>query len=478
VFCSSPHLPRRLVIYAFVGGRVRSHIASGANHAARVLPSAFDESRTLIWTGGLAGTMNEDISYIGTRHVWGGTKPLGLHAADRRQHVHIIGGTGTGKTTLLRNLVIQSIERGDGFALIDPHGDHAEEILDCIPRWRTKHVVYFNPADEEFPIGINLLAHNGDHNRHLVASAIVGAFKSLWADSWGPRLEYTLFSAVAALRECQNVSLLGVHRMLIDARYRRWVVNKVSDPIIRSYWEREFAEYDKRFLNEVVSPVLNKTGQLFASAPIRRILCQVRSGVDVRYMMDNRRIFIANLSKGQIGEDKANLLGSLLITQFQLAALSRANIPESERQDFHLYVDEFHNFTTNSFSGLLSETRKFHLCLVLAGEHLSQISSDVQQAVLGNVGTIISFRVGDADGQLLAREFGRGYDASHFTNLANYEVMTKLLTHGRYGEPMLARTLPPLPVLHHRRDVVIRSSRERYATPQRIVDDRIRQWFK
>jgi hypothetical protein len=297
---------------------------------------------------------HEHFIHAGIRRVWGGEEPFGFLPADRRYHTYVIGKTGSGKTSLLSNLLIQDIALGHGVALIDPHGDLAEELLDNIPPWRSDHLVYFNPDDRDYPIGFNPLAHVQPDSRDLIASGVVDSFKSIWRESWGPRLEYTLYNAVAALCHCQNVTLLGVQRILTDDSYRRWVVRQIGDPALRIFWTREFAGYDRRFLGEVIAPIQNKIGQLLMAPMIRNILGQVRSKIDFRFMMDDRRIFIANLSKGRLGADKTNLLGSLLVTEFQHAAMSRANIPEHDRQDFHLFVDEFANFCTDSFTSLYS----------------------------------------------------------------------------------------------------------------------------
>jgi hypothetical protein len=344
---------------------------------------------------------DSDIAYIGIREVWEGTEPFGLLPGDRRQHVYAVGKTGTGKTTLLRNLLLQDIANGHGVGLIDPHGDLASELLDVIPPARSDDLVYFDPSDFDHPIGLNLFEQVAPQNRHLIASGIVGAFKGIWKDSWGPRLEYLLYASTAALLECENVSLLGVQRMLVGESYRRWVVRQVRDPLLRAFWQREFAAYDKRFLAEVLAPVQNKVGQLLLAAPLRNILGQIRSGIDVRFMMARGRIFIANQAKGRLGEDKANLLGALLVTQFQLAAMARSDMPEASRCDFYLYVDEFQNFTTESFASILSEARKYRLNLTLSHQYMGQLRPEIRDAVFGNVGTLIAFRVGHADGKIL-----------------------------------------------------------------------------
>jgi len=416
-------------------------------------------------------------TFIGWRQQWGGTTPFGLSRADRRHHLYLIGKTGAGKTTLLRNLIIQDIEAGEGVGVIDPHGDLASELLDFIPPWRTDHVVYFNPADQEYPIAFNLLRAVTPDSRHLVASGIVGALKSIWRDSWGPRLEYILYAACAALLECENVSILGVQRMLSDARYRDWVVRQVQDPAVRAFWLQEFGRYDKRFLQEVIAPVQNKVGQLLMAPPIRNIFGQVQSKIDPRFMMDHRRILIANLSKGRLGEDKANLLGALLVTQFQRAAMERADTPEHERVDFFLHLDEFHNFSTDSFASILAEARKYRLSLTLSHQYVDQLRDEVRDAVFGNVGSLIAFRVGETDATRLEREYGGGFTARQFADLGNHEICAKLLMDGTHREPFLGTTFPPISPKYQRRDTIIRRSRERYGTPRPLVEERIRRWL-
>src|SRR6266496_2456592 len=274
--------------------------------------------------------MRDDTRYILNRHVWGGLVPFGLCRADRRQHLYVVGKSGTGKSTLLKNLIVQDIQAGEGVALIDPHGDLAEEILDYIPANRIEHVVYFNPADREYPIGLNLLHGVPSDARHLVASGIVGSFKGIWRDSWGPRLEYILYNAVSALLDFRNATLLGVNRMLTDEEFRAKVIRQISDPFIRAFWAEEYESYDERFKREAIAPIQNKVGQFLLNPVVRNILGQVKSKVSIPFMMDNERLFIANLSKGSLGHEKANLLGSLIVTQFQLAAMARANRPENE----------------------------------------------------------------------------------------------------------------------------------------------------
>ena len=421
--------------------------------------------------------MNPDTPIIiGERLGWGDPQIFGISPADCRQHVYIIGKTGSGKTTLLRNMIVQHIALGHGVGLIDPHGDLAEELLNYVPPRRADHLVYFNPGDLEFPIGFNLLANIAPDERHLVASGIVGAFKNIWRDSWGPRLEYILYNAVAALLDCPNSTLLGVNRMLTDAKYRSWVIRQIKDPFIRAFWAEEYAGYDPRFQREAIAPIQNKLGQFLLNPVIRNILGQVKAKVSIPFVMDDSRIFIANLSKGHLGHDKANLLGSLLVTQFQLAAMARANRPESERRDFHLFIDEFQNFSTDAFASILAEARKYRFCLVLSHQYIDQLSLPVRQAVFGNVGTVIAFRIGYTDAEIMEKEFGKTFSAAAIADLDRYEATVKLLEDGTNKEPFRARMLPPLSDRKGRKKKLIGRSRERFATPRALVEEKLERW--
>jgi len=421
--------------------------------------------------------MDKHIIELGTRRYWGDPVHFGIAPHDQRHHIYVIGKTGSGKTTLLRNMIIQHIAQGHGVGVIDPHGDMAEELLDHVPPTRADHLVYFNPADIDFPIGLNLLANVPLKERHLVVSGIIEAFKSLWRDSWGPRLEYILRNAITALMECQNTTLLGVNRLLTDDDYRRWVVNQVRDPFIRDYWQKEYESYDPRFQREAIAPIQNKVGQFLLTPVLRNILGQVRNRVDFRFMMDDKRLFIANLSKGRLGHDKSNLLGSLLVTQFQLAAMSRASQPEENRRDFYLFIDEFQNFSTDAFASILAEARKYRLCLTLSHQYIDQLSLPVRQAVFGNVGTLIAFRVGHTDAEVLQKEFGNTFQASTMADLDRYEIILKLLEDGANKEPFRAKTLSPLENRVGRRNKLIACSRERFASPRGIIEDKLNRWL-
>jgi energy-coupling factor transporter ATP-binding protein EcfA2 len=414
---------------------------------------------------------------IGERHGWGDPRLFGISKVDQRQHIYIIGKTGSGKSTLLRNLIIQHIARGDGVGLIDPHGDLAEELLHHIPPHRADHLVYFNPGDIEFPIGLNLLANVPVDDRHLVASGIVGAFKGIWRDSWGPRLEYILYNAVSALLDCRNATLLGVNRMLTDDAFRAKVVRQIKDPFIRAFWAEEYAGYDERFKREAIAPIQNKLGQFLLNPVVRNILGQVKAKVNIPFVMDNGRLFIANLSKGRLGHDKANLLGSLLTTQFQLGAMARSNRPEEERRDFYLFIDEFQNFSTDAFASILAEARKYRSCLILSHQYIDQLPLPIRQAVFGNVGTLVSFRVGYTDAEVLEKEFGKTFPATAIADLGRYEAMVKLLEDGTNREPFRSKMLPPLENRVGRKDKLIAQSRERFAMKRAVSEAKLNRWM-
>jgi hypothetical protein len=431
------------------------------------------------WRRDLRGDMHNHTIFIGERDVWGGKQQVGLHHADRRHHLYTIGKTGVGKTTLIRNMALADIRAGHGVGVIDPHGDLAEDLLDYIPRNRIDDVIYFNPADRDYPIGLNLFRDSLPRRpKHLVASGIVGIFKSIWKDSWGPRLEYILYAAAAALLECPNVSLLGIQRILVDPRYRARIVKQIKDPVVRSFWLNEFENYDKKFLQEAIAPIQNKVGQLLMAPPIRNVLGQVGSKINPRSIMDDRKIFIANLSKGKLGEDKSRLLGAVLVTEFQLAAMSRASVPEHERVDFYLTIDECHNFMTDTFASILSESRKMRLCLTLSHQYTGQLHDEIRDAVFGNVGTMISFRVGESDAEVLSRAFDQVYPARRFTELSNYEAIVKGLEHGEQREPFFTKTFAPIGRRYGRRKTIIEQSRIKYANRRVDVEDKIARWME
>jgi energy-coupling factor transporter ATP-binding protein EcfA2 len=403
---------------------------------------------------------------------------FGIKEADRRLHMYVIGQTGTGKSTLLKNMAIADMREGNGVAVIDPHGELVEDILNFVPRSRTNEVVYFNPSDTAYPIGLNILEAQNEDEKQLVASSLISVFKHQWKDFWGPRLEHILHNCVLALMDTPGTTLLGVYRMLADSTYRREIVSHVKDPIVRLFWEKDFAEYSPQFQKEITSPIQNKIGQLL-TIPLRNIVGQSRSTIDLKFIMDNKRILLVNLAKGRIGEDKANLLGSVLVTKLYLAALERQAMPESERKDFYLYIDEFQNFSTDVFPSILSEARKYKLDLILAHQYTHQLSENVKHAVFGNVGTLVTFRVGNIDAQELATQFMPIFSGHDIEELDNFHIYLKLMIDGKRSVPFSAVTLPPCSKRGDEapKDTLIEVSRERYARNRADIDQKIEKWI-
>lgn len=401
---------------------------------------------------------------------------FGIKTDDRRRHIYLIGKTGMGKSTMMENMLYQDIRAGKGVALVDPHGDFVEKILDFIPADRINDVVYFNPADVEYPIAFNMLESLTPEEKNIATSGLIGIFKKLWADSWGPRLEYLLRNAILALMDYPNSTILGVTRVLVDKSFRKKVLAHVTDPIVRAFWEDEYTKYSASFQVEAISPIQNKVGQFLSNSLIRNIIGQVKSSINIREIMDNKKILLMNLSKGRIGEDASALLGAMMITKIQLAAMERVNIPESEREDFYLYVDEFQNFATESFANILSEARKYRLNLTMTNQYIEQLDEKVQAAVFGNVGTLICFRVGPSDAEILEKEFTPKFTIEDLINIAKYNIYIKLMIDGIASDPFSARGLPPLSTIEGNAEKIIRVSRERYSRPRAEIEDKIARW--
>ncbi|MFZ1655110.1 MAG: CxxC-x17-CxxC domain-containing protein [Candidatus Moraniibacteriota bacterium] len=402
---------------------------------------------------------------------------FGIKADDRRRHMYILGKTGMGKTNLLENLAIQDIQQGHGICFIDPHGDVALKLIKAIPPERINDVIYFDPADQHFPIAFNVLEQVGADQRSVVASGLVSVFKKIWADSWGPRLEYILRNAILALLEYPGATLLGVMRILVDKSYRERVMEKVTDPVVKQFWTVEFAGWNERVLQEVISPIQNKVGQFTSNSLIRNIIGQPTSAFDVRKIMDERKILIMNLAKGKIGEDSTALLGAMMVTKIQQAAMSRVDTVEEDRKDFYLYIDEFQNFATLSFANILSEARKYRLSLILANQYITQFEEEIRDAIFGNAGTIISFRVGAMDAEFLEKEFEPVFMLNDMVNLPKYQIYLKLMIDGIAGDAFSATTLPPILVETEGIDEkVIAVTRERYASSREEVEEKIRRW--
>jgi hypothetical protein len=382
---------------------------------------------------------------------------------DRRRHTYIIGKSGTGKTTLIANMAIDDIRKGRGVAIIDPHGDLCQTILDYIPSNRINDVCYFNPADPEYVYPLNVLEAQNESQKELVASGVLSIFKKLYGNvSWGPRLEHILRNAILTLVNTPNSDMTHIVEILTHKEYRDAVVTKLQNPTLKNFWLNEYNRMDDKFQNEAIAPVLNKVGQFIASTNIRNTVAHAKSKVNIQEIMDQKKILIADLSTGKLGEDNSALLGAMLITQVQLSAMNRVFQAQEDRADFYLYVDEFQNFATDAFIKILSEARKFKLNLIVANQYMAQLDRTIQDAIFGNVGSIMSFVVGNQDAYILTKEFGQQFPADDLVKIGKYQIICKLSIDSETTQPFYALTLPPLSCKNQQRDKVIRTSQERW----------------
>ncbi len=387
---------------------------------------------------------------------------FGIKTEDRRKHVYIIGKTGVGKSTLIANMAIDDIRKDRGVGIIDPHGDLSETILDFIPKRRMNDVVYLEPFDTERPFSLNVLEIKNKQQKDLVASGIVSIFYKLYKDSWGPRLEYILRNVILTLLESPGATLVDILSLLSNAEYRKKVVRELRDPVLKDFWEKEYAKMPDRLKAEAISPIQNKVGQFVTSKMIRNIIGKTKSSIDLEQIMNEGKILILNLSQGKLGEDNTALLGAMLITQIQLAAMNRSFIKESDRKDFFLYVDEFQNFATQSFIKILSEARKYRLSLTLANQYIEQLDEEVTRAIFGNVGTLMSFVVGARDAYVLTREYAEIYTENDLVSLGKFEAVLKLSIDGMTSAPFPVTTLPLPAMKNDNRDKIVKLSKEKY----------------
>jgi hypothetical protein len=368
---------------------------------------------------------------------------FGIKRSDRRNHLYILGKTGTGKSTLLETLMLDDLQKGFGFALLDPHGDLVKKIKANIPWSRQDDVIDFDVSDLSQPYGFNPLANVAVDKRPLACSGLIQVFKHLWNDSWGPRLEYILRNCLLSLLDFPNATLADILKLLSDSKFRDEVIPFIQNKQVKNFWLKEYNYYPERLRAEAIAPIQNKVGAFLSHPLLQKILTNPEKLLSLRKIMDEEKILLVNLAKGSIGEDTSNLLGSLLISRFDLAALSRTDTEENERKDYTLYLDEFHNFTTNSLIFMLSELRKYRLSLVLAHQYLTQLEPTIRDAILGNVGTIVVFRIGANDAETLVPEFQPEFSLADFTNLPNYHIYLKLMIDGKISRPFSATTLNP-----------------------------------
>ena len=426
--------------------------------------------------------INKDVTYLGLTTFRDKNQLFGIKRKDRRQHVYVLGKSGTGKSVLMFNMIFQNIKNGEGICVVDPHGELVEAVLSAIPPHRMKDVVYFNPADADYHIGFNVLELIDPQYKHLVASGLMGIFTKIWANAWSARMEYILNNCILALLDTPGTTLLGIPRMLVDKDYRQKIIANLKDPVIKAFWIHEYEAWQDKFRNEAIAPIQNKVGQFLSTSIIRNVVGQSQSTINIFDIMNEGKIFLVNVSKGRIGEDNSGLLGGMIITKIQLAAMERVRIPEDHRKDFYLYVDEFQNFVTDAFAGILSEARKYRLNLTVAHQYTAQLISDkssaVRDAVFGNVGTMIVFRVGSDDADFLEKEFDPEFTPSDIVNLPNYKIYLKLMIDGVTSRPFSAKTLPPMVKSGDKKieEEVIKSSRDLYCRSKEVVEREINNW--
>ncbi len=419
----------------------------------------------------------ERVTYFAATDSRGKHIPFGIKAKDRDRHTYIIGKTGMGKSTVLENMAIQDLQNGEGLAFIDPHGGTVERLLDYVPEHRIKDVVYFAPFDMDHPIAFNVMEDVGYDKRHLVVSGLMATFKKIWEDAWSARMEYILTNTILALLEYPGATLLGVNRMYTDKEYRKKVVENVKDPVVKDFWVKEFATYTDRYTQEATPAIQNKVGQFTGNPLIRNIIGQSKSSFDMRTMMDEKKILLINLSKGLVGETNMRLLGSMLTTRIFLGAMSRANLSAAElakRPAFYFYVDEFQNFANETFAEILSESRKYKLNLIITHQYIEQMEEEVRDAVFGNVGTTVAFRVGPLDAELLETIFMPKFTKEDLVTLDKRQVYLSLMIDGVGSAPFSAVTLPPIeaPKVSYR-EQIIAASREQFTAPRAGVEESI-----
>lgn len=418
-----------------------------------------------------------DLAILGQTAFRGRNERFGILPVDRLRHLAILGKTGMGKSTLLSHLLTTDIVAGRGVCLIDPHGDLAESLLPAVPKRRTNEIVLFDAGDREHPLAFNPLSCADPAMRPLVAAGVLSAFKKLYSDSWGPRLEHILRNALLALLEVPGTSLVSVLKLLGDVRYRQRITAGLTDPVVREFWEREFAAMHPKLRIEAIAPIQNKIGAFVSNPLLRNIIGQSVNRLNLRAVMDSGKVLVVNLSKGRIGDDASMLLGSLLVTSLQIAAMGRADIPEDERRPFFIYVDEFQNFATESFATILSEARKYRLSLTLANQYLAQMNEQTESALFGNVGTLLAFQVGARDAEVIAEQLGGELTSQDLMTLPRYQAYARLLIDGQPSRPFSMRTLPPPRYwLDPKREAIIRKySRQRYGQKAATVDAEIQK---
>lgn len=409
------------------------------------------------------------VTPIGITNWRNQNKHFGIWQQDRFGHIYCIGKTGTGKSTLLESMAISDIKQGNGFCVIDPHGDIAESILNYIPKERIKDVLYFNPQDEQNPIGINPLQSIPERHHHMIASGLITVFKKIWNESWGPRLEYILRNSILTLLEYPDATLLDIQPLLTDYYFRNKVLSYTANTAIITFWSNEFNKYPPNLLSEIISPILNKVGIFSSNLLLRNIVGQKNQSINFSHIMNNKQILICNLAKGTIGEDVSALLGNIIVTFIQLEALARSVQSEEDRIPFYLYVDEMHSFISLSFVDILSEARKYKLSLFLTHQYVDQIDPRIRSAIFGNIGTLIVFRVGADDAFYLANEFKPIFSIDDLIAQKQYCMYIKLMINGVTSKAFSAKTIPLSPPSISFKGFIIEHSRKIFSLPKDTI---------
>lgn len=449
------------------------------------LPNITVETPTIAWSLYKKGepplnlpVEGDDITFFGKTTFRDRLVKFGIKKADRTRHLYLIGKTGSGKTTMFENMIIQDIRQGEGVGVLDPHGESVEKILDFIPEERLSDVILFDASDKDYPVGFNMLELPDPEQKSLVASGLIDVFRKRFEFSWGPRLEHILRNCILTLLDVPNTTLLGVTRLLQDRNYRNFITYKIKDPVIRSFWEEEFKGMlaNERLVTEAIAPIQNRLGQFLSSPTVRNIVGQAHSSFSLEKIMNEGKIFLVNLSKGKLGVDDSSILGSMIVSRMQFEAMRRVNLPEAERRNFYLYVDEFQNFASGAFASILSEARKYHLCLNLTHQYVAQLPEEMRDAVFGNVGTIASFALGAPDAKVLAGEFTPVFTEEDLISLEKYNVYIELMIDGMTSKPFSAVTLAPSDDRAKLAERVRNFSRQTYGREKVKVAAAINKW--
>lgn len=448
-------------------------------------PSSAVETPAIAWAKARQGEppLNlpiEDCTFLGKTTFRNQFVKFGIRDSDRAQHMYLIGKTGTGKTTIFKNMVVQDMRNGKGVGVLDPHGSLIDELLDFVPKERVNDVVIFDPSDVQRPVSLNMLECIDPAQKNLMASGLVDVFKKHFGFSWGPRLEYLLNICILTLLEMPNTTLLGITRLLSDDNYCNYITYRLKDPVLRDFWTKEYKQMkgNQKLITEAIAPIQNKVGRFLSSSTIRNILGQAKSSILIDEVMNGGKIFFVNLAKGRIGEDNANLLGSMIISRMSFMAMQRVDLPESQRKEFFLFVDEFQNFASGSFANILSEARKYRLCLHLTHQYTAQLPEEMMDAVFGNVGTIASFALGAPDAEMLAPEFAPYFNENDLISLERFNMYVKLMIDGMTSAPFSAISLTPPEDVSGTKDEVVARSREVYGHDVAVVEEKVKKWFE